>query len=130
MILYATAHIFTDSVTKGELEHRHCKRHYPRVHKGRSTAGIARHIRRERILHNIRKDREEQHPPRKKRRLDKSGKKSAENDERLPLAPPEDHYQMSNETRHPIELSTWLGKNEDDPALTVRPLCSKMIFPL
>lgn len=37
----------------------------------------------------------------------------------LPASNPEDHYQMSHETRHRIQLSTWLGDNEDDPALTV-----------
>ena len=35
---------------QGELEHRHCKRFYPRVHKGQFVIGIAREVQRERIL--------------------------------------------------------------------------------
>jgi hypothetical protein len=37
----------------------------------------------------------------------------------MPAHSPNDHYEMSHETRNPLTLSTWLGDNEDDPALIV-----------
>jgi hypothetical protein len=49
--------------TQGELEHRRCKCFYPRVHKGLFASGIAREIRRERILHF-----KERNPPHKKQK--------------------------------------------------------------
>lgn len=41
--------------------------------------------------------------------------------EKMPAHSPHDHYEMSHETRNALTLSTWLGDNEDDPALTVMP---------
>ena len=39
--------------------------------------------------------------------------------EPLPVAPSNQHYQMSSEIRHKIFLSVWLGDNKGDPALKV-----------
>lgn len=60
-------------------------------------------------------------PPQKRRRLGPQVTPSIPfaNSEDLPTASPQQHYQMSGSTQYPIELSTWLGDNEDDPALEV-----------
>lgn len=61
--------------------------------------------------------------PRKKRRTKSSQKSKVglpfSDNEDLPPTDPKVHYQISHETRHPIQLSTWLGNNKDDPALLV-----------
>lgn len=107
-------HLFIE--TQGELEHRRCKRFYPRVHKGLFALGIAREVRRERILHF-----KETNPPHKKQK--KNSRKSISvaftQSENLPPANPNQRYQMSNETRHPHDISKMLGDFSGDPACNV-----------
>ncbi|KAF8193727.1 hypothetical protein BJ912DRAFT_901526 [Pholiota molesta] len=118
--LFGTTDNFTTQT--GELEHRRVKRFYPRSHKGKFTIGIAKHTRRERILHNLGTY---QKRPAKRRRLNNKRMSNANgiiipfNEvEKMPTHSPYDHYEMSHETRHALTLSTWLGDNSDDPALT------------
>lgn len=110
---------------QGELEHRRVKRFYPRTQKGKFTLGITKQQRREQHLRKLK----ELSP---NLRMNDSKKKSPPLDPRLsfedhdPLLPtlPSQHYQMSSEQRHKLNLSQWLHENRDDPALKVsRPIC-------
>ena len=109
---------------QGELEHRRCKRFYPRVHKGLFASGIAREVCRERILqftvknHGLIAER----PSRKKQKTlsRKSLSIPFSESERLPPANPDQHYQMSNDTRHPVDISRMLGDCHGDPGCNVR----------
>jgi len=110
---------------KGELEHRQAKRFYPRVHKGKYkfVRGIARQVRRERILYNLNKK-----PGLLSRPLAKKRKLNAPKGfvlpfsatEIFPTASPNQHYEMSHDTKFPIDITTDLGDNLDDPARVVR----------
>jgi len=44
----------------------------------------------------------------------------SEDDEELPSMQPQEHHHISPSVRHKIQLSSWLGENQDDPALKVR----------
>ena len=109
---------------QGELEHRRCKRFYPRVHKGKFAPGIAREVRRERILQFKSKNHHlvVKRPSHKKQKTlsRKSFSMDFSDSERLPCANPDQHYQMSNETRHPHDISRMIGDHYGDPALEVR----------
>ena len=107
---------------KGELEHRQVKRFYPRVHKGKYkfVRGIARHVRRERILHNLKKKPGllASRPLQKKQKL--NAPKSfvlpfSATEAPPPTGSPNQHYEMSHETKFPIDITTDLGDNLDDP---------------
>ena len=107
------------------------KRFYPRVQKGQFTRGIAKHQRREWILSRMR-----QAAPTTVGNLSRKRKYGAEqqpssseppnpripfhNDEPLPSSSPDRHHEMSSNTRHKLDLPTWLGDLSDDPALKVR----------
>jgi hypothetical protein len=109
---------------QGELEHRRCKRFYPHVHKGAKhfAVGIAKHTRRERILHNISSDSGIQmHRAAKKRKLSAKGNLSVSfaDTENMLNAKPEEHYQMSDKTRQPVPIARYLGEHKDDPAVKV-----------
>jgi hypothetical protein len=86
------------------------------------VVGIAKQTRRERILHNISKDAgiQMRHAA-KKRKLTAKGNPSMpfSTNERMPNAKPEEHYQISDETRHAIGISRYLGEHQDDPAVKV-----------
>ncbi len=41
------------------------------------------------------------------------------NQEKLPHTSPEVHYHMSSQTKHKIQLATWLPEHKDDPAFHV-----------
>jgi hypothetical protein len=117
---------------QGELEHRRCKRFYPRVHKGKFAPGIAREVRRERILQFKAKNHGPvaTRPPQKKRKKI-SGKSFSipfSQSEPLPRANQDLHYQMSNETRHPHDITMMLGEHYGDPALEVSTLLFLKIF--
>ena len=109
---------------QGELEHRRCKRFYPRVHKGKFAPGIAREVRRERILQFKSKNHHlvVKRPSHKKQKTlsRKSFSIAFSDSERLPSANPDRRYQMSNETRHPHDISRMIGEHYGDPALEVR----------
>ena len=110
----------TNGNDQGELEHRRVKRFYPRTHKGQFTLGITKQQRREQHLRKMK----ELSP---NSCMNNRKKKSSPLDPRLsfqdhdPLLPmlPSQHYQMSTEERHKLNLSQWLCENQDDPALEV-----------
>jgi hypothetical protein len=94
--------LLTDA-SQGELEHRRCKHFFPIVHKGKKhfVKGIASHISRERLLNNL------------------SNPKSAAKDENVGPSRPGDHFQVSEDTRHPLKLNVFLREHENDPAVVV-----------
>ena len=87
------------------------------------ASGIAREVRRERILQFKAKKRNLMvvHSARKKQKVlsQKSLSIPFSESERLPPANPDLHYQMSNDTRHPLDISRMLGDCYDDPAFNV-----------
>ena len=107
------------------------KRFYSRVQKGQFTRGIAKNQRREWVLNRMR-----QVAPTTIEDLSRKRKYGAErrplsseppnprvpfhNDEPLPSSFPDRHHEMSSDTRHKLDLPTWLGDLSDDPALEVR----------
>ncbi|KAF8811645.1 hypothetical protein BYT27DRAFT_7006806, partial [Phlegmacium glaucopus] len=101
----------TYSTQNGELEHCCCKHFYPWVHKGLFASGIARN-------HGLVVTRR---PPHKiqKTLSRKSLSISFSQSEHLPPANPDQRYQMSNETRHPHDISKMLGDYYGDPACKV-----------
>src|ERR1700678_447836 len=109
---------------QGELEHRRCKRFYPRVHKEMFAPGIAREVHRERILQFKSKNHHlvVKRPSHKKQKqfLRNPFSIAFSDSERLPCANPDQRYQMSNETRHPHDISRMIGEHYGDPALEVR----------
>ena len=105
------------------MEHRRCKHFYPRVHKGLFASGIAREVRRERILQFTTKNQGLVigRPSRKKQKTlsRKSLSIPFSQSERLLPARPDQQYQMSHETRHSHDISRMLGEYYDDPACKV-----------
>ncbi|KAF8800327.1 hypothetical protein BYT27DRAFT_7314007 [Phlegmacium glaucopus] len=108
------------STQTGELEHRRCKRFYPRVHKGLYVTGIAREVRHERILQFTVKNQALAitHHARKKQKTmsRKSFAIPFSESERLPASQPNQHHQISDDTRHSHDISRMLGDYYDDPA--------------
>lgn len=109
---------------QSEREHPHIKRYYPRSHKGntRHVRGIARHIRRERILHNLKFGTSLRSSKRRKITVETSASPvlSFRDKEHIEKSPHDAPYEMSHDTAHPLHLPTWLGENAADPALSVR----------
>jgi len=70
------------------------------VHKKQFVKGIASHVSRERLLNNL------------------SNKRAAQ-DENVGPARPGDHFQVSEDTRHPLKLHLFLHEHEDDRAVMV-----------
>jgi hypothetical protein len=82
--------------------------------------GLAKQTHRERTIYSMRTRLKK--PPKKKRKLGPGNKRahlSFDTSEHLGPGQPESHYQMSRSLREPLELATWLGDNQDDPALEV-----------
>ena len=108
---------------QGELEHCRCKWFYPQVHKGKFAPGMAWEVHHEHILQIKAKN----HslvvtcPPQKKKKTIscKSFSIPFSQSEPLPCANPDQHYQMSNETHHPHDITRMLGEHYGDPALEV-----------
>ncbi|KAF8314653.1 hypothetical protein F5887DRAFT_861233, partial [Amanita rubescens] len=113
---------------QGEAEHQKVKRYYKRASKYAFTRGIAKQNQRERTLRKIR-DRKKARDlidsakePQALGATDCSSKQSSipnlhfKNQEELPYTSPEVHYHMSSETKHKIQLATWLPEHKDDPA--------------
>jgi len=117
------------SVIQGELEHRRCKCFYPRVHKGLFASGIAREVCREHILQFTAKNHclVVERPSRKKQKtiLCRSFSIPFSESEGLPPGLPDQHYQMSHETRHSHDISRMLGDHYDDPACNVGSVTSR-----
>ena len=118
-----THRCLTSSI-QGELEHQQAKHFRPWVHKGKFkfVCGIARHVRRERILHNMRKKLPLQ-PPSKKQKLTCTSQTSFllpfSATETFQSTSPNQHYEMSHDTKFPIDITIDLGDNLDDPAQTI-----------
>ena len=80
--------------------------------------GIGRQVRRERLIHRLQE--------RNKRRLKELARTPEdlptvplEEQEPLPPTPPTNHHHISNDTRQKAEISQWLSKNREDPAVHV-----------
>lgn len=115
--MFPSIHVFhlfkTDLNDQGELEHRRVKRFYPRTNKVGLTQQIAKHQRRERLLHN----------------LSKSSQAATKNNpaavvgfqesDPLPYTSPTAHHHISNSNHHHHDLTAWLRTHSSDPALTV-----------
>lgn len=87
------------------------------MHKGHHVSGIAQQVRRERLLHQMK----EKNKKRKRREdvTDDLPSVPFEDEETLPVVPPEEHHHISKDARSKIDLSIWLSKNKEDPALKV-----------
>ncbi|KAI9431387.1 hypothetical protein H4582DRAFT_2085061 [Lactarius indigo] len=108
------------STQTGELEHRRCKRFYPRVHKGKRhyKRGIAKHVYREHVIHNIGKDLNlDMSRPAKRRKLSKPDGKTGTMPKGLPQAPPQQRYQLPKRSQNVFMLDVFLRENRRDPAI-------------
>ncbi|KAI9462002.1 hypothetical protein BJY52DRAFT_1116777, partial [Lactarius psammicola] len=104
---------------QGELEHRRCKRFYPRVHKGKRhyKRGIATHVHREHALHNVGKELNlDMNRPAKRRKVSKLDRQTGIAHEGLPQAPPQQHYQLPDRSQNIFMLDVFLHENRRDPA--------------
>jgi len=89
--------------------------------------GIAKQVRRERLLHRLRQRIKQRRSAEKSKQdgnqTDANDLPSVpfQDDEALPQTPPEVHHYISKETRknNKIELLRWLLKYEKDPAVKV-----------
>ena len=101
----------------GELEHRRVKRHFKTVRKGHHVLGIGLQVRRERLIHRLR-ERNKQNQA----RVDPNDLPTVsfeEQSDALPPTLPTQHYHISVDSRQKVQLSQWLHKNCDDPAILV-----------
>ena len=124
------------SINQGELEHRRLKQFYPCVHKGEFTRGITKQQHRERILSQLRElAPQPSSSTEKKQRYDdmragnsEEGRPSVSFEDAESLTPtsPSSHHQISREVHHKINLVAWLGNNQDDPALEVNSMTTKL----
>ncbi|PPQ78449.1 hypothetical protein CVT24_001579 [Panaeolus cyanescens] len=103
----------------GELEHRRCKKFYPRVHKGKKyyVSGVANHVFRERRMHNLGESMNIQMTrPNKKRRLAPTRELDL-SEETIHSTNALLHFQISEETRNPVRVNTFLANYQGDPAI-------------
>jgi hypothetical protein len=98
----------------GELEHRRGKRHFKTVRKGKHILGIGLQVRRERLIHRLR-ERNKQNQATN----DLPTVSFEEQSDVLPPTLPTQHHHMSLNSRQKVQLSQWLDKNRDDPAIYV-----------
>ena len=95
------------------------KNFYKHIQKGKHVIGIGLQVRRERLIHRL-KERNQHMPvtdvPNASENLLTV---PLEVTESLPPTTPSDHYQISSDTRHKVQLLQWLKTNESDPALWV-----------
>ncbi|KAF9033835.1 hypothetical protein BJ165DRAFT_1615947 [Panaeolus papilionaceus] len=103
----------------GEVEHRRCKQFYPRVHKGKKyyAVGIAKQVSHQRVMHNrgqvlgiqmARPNKKKRLSPTTQRDIVNEGVRS--NNASVP-------YLISDETRNPIRISSFLSTHAGDPAV-------------
>ena len=116
------------------MEHRHAKRFYLWVHKGKFTQGITKQQRCEQILHKMRglgpsgtstlahKHKYGNHNA-QPMAISAKPHVAFKDGEALPPSPPHEHHHVSMDTCHKISLLCWLGDNQDDPALKVCAAC-------
>jgi hypothetical protein len=95
---------------------------YRRVHKGKHVIGIGMQVQRERLIH-ILQEKNKQHNSEVETPLTVP----FEEPEALPYTSPELHHHMSYDTRHKVNLTEWLGKNIQDPAIFVGSLSMAML---
>ena len=116
---------------QGEAEHQKVKKYYRRASKHAFTRGIAKQNRRERTLHKMRDLKKARDiidsvkgPGATPESASSSKKPSTpklrfKNQEKLPYSSPEEHYHMSSETKHKLQLATWLPEHKDELAFQV-----------
>ncbi|KAF9552533.1 hypothetical protein CPC08DRAFT_646789, partial [Agrocybe pediades] len=97
----------------GESEHRRIKSFYSRTQKGNHVRGIAKHVDRERTLHQTRE-------ALKRRPHSKEPTPEPEPEEKEKIGPtlPEVHYHISQDVKNKIDILKWLSDNRGDAALS------------
>ncbi len=101
----------------GELEHRRGKRHFKTVRKGYHVLGIGIQVRRERLIHRLRERNKLNQAVANLNNLPTLP--FEEQSDLLPPTLPTQHHHISINSRHKVQLSQWLHKNSDDPAILV-----------
>lgn len=118
---------------QGELEHRRVKQFYANTNKTVKFAWqIARHQRRQAYLHRLQLEQPQMAPPtcsQKKHKRQAPARRSQlpriplqlpfEASEPLPPSSPKEHYQISEEQAHPVDLPEYLTTNREDPSFEV-----------
>ncbi|KAH9835781.1 uncharacterized protein C8Q71DRAFT_709596 [Rhodofomes roseus] len=125
------------SAANGEQEHRRIKRFFPRTNKKNFAMQIAKHQRRERLLHQARKKYEKAQAAPFEQTQHKSSSRTQPRTEHAPPSvtserrggvlpitaeeplgptPPEARYHVANSQRHWEDIPSWLAKHRNDPA--------------
>ena len=115
-----SVHIVFSSHQQGKLEHRRCKRFYPRVHKGKRhyKCGIAKHVHHEHAIHNVGRELNlDMSRPAKRRKV--SDRRTGITHEGLPQAPPQQRYQLPERSQNIFMLDVFLRENRQVPAVKV-----------
>lgn len=132
---HAVALVLTHTTRiQGELEHRRVKQFYAHTNKTVKFAWqIARHQRRQAYLHRLQLEQPQTTLP--IRSQTKHNRKAPAHRSQLPRIPlqlpfeaseplppssPKEHYQISEEQAHPVDLPEYLTTNRDDPSFKVR----------
>ncbi|KAF9554492.1 hypothetical protein CPC08DRAFT_727124 [Agrocybe pediades] len=110
------------STQMGESEHRRIKSFYSRTQKGDHVRGIAKHVDRERTLHQTQEalKRQPGPEPTESARVSPEPKESGldpEEAESLSPTPPEVHYHLSQDVKNKVDILKWLANNRGDQAL-------------
>ena len=110
---------------QGELEHRRVKRLYSLTNKNSIFAKqIAQLTRRQHVLHKLGQGHQTGKKPASASQTAKSAARALqlEPKEREHLAPsaPQDHYQVSEDQRHHMDIREFVYENRHDPACQVR----------
>ncbi|KIJ06917.1 hypothetical protein PAXINDRAFT_19881 [Paxillus involutus ATCC 200175] len=132
--LFGTTDNYSTQV--GELEHRRVKRFYARMNKIKFTRGIAKQQQRERLLRQLRETKQQQEAEAITAQQGMSSREPGHSEteagaeesnspflhfvdqEQLPHCSPNAHYQVSLSQKHYWDISSWLRKNRDDPAVS------------
>ncbi|KAF9551569.1 hypothetical protein CPC08DRAFT_738298 [Agrocybe pediades] len=106
----------------GESEHRRIKSFYSRTQKGDHVRGIAKHVDRERTLHQTQEalKRQPGPEPTESARVSPEPKEAGldpEEAESLSPTPPEVHYHLSQDVKNKVDILKWLANNRGDQAL-------------
>lgn len=110
---------------QGELEHRRVKRYYARTNKNKYTRQVARQERRQRLLRGIKRkmDEADAAAPTTTSATNSSNDRPSftfAQSEPLPPTAPRQHHHISDSRRTGINIPTYLGNHEGDPAIRVR----------
>lgn len=112
-MLYHAKRLFMPA--QGELEHRRVKRFYARTNKVSFVHQIAKQQRRVEILRRIHR----QHRLSSQPASPSAATLGFAEEEPLGRSNPNAHYEISQSTRHPIDLTEWLAQHRGDPATYV-----------